>query len=77
MKFLADIEEHLGVTIDQIGKDMKVKLNEFDGKVVDGKKRVDKGTGYEGHAGQLAPTLKELQRLEMEAQLVFLQTVLS
>lgn len=43
LRFLADIEEHLGVTVPEIGKDMKVEANEFDGNVVYGKKRVDKG----------------------------------
>ncbi len=43
-KFLADIEEHLGVTISQIGRDMKVEVDEFDGKVVYGKKRKERGT---------------------------------
>ncbi len=43
MKFLADIEEHLGVTIQQVGKDMTVDVDEFDGKVVYGKKREEKG----------------------------------
>ena len=31
------------------------------------------GPVYEGHAGQLAPTLAELAKLEKEAQLLFLQ----
>ena len=43
LKFLADIEEHLGVTIPQVDKKMKIELDEFDGKVVYGKKKVDKG----------------------------------
>ena len=33
-QYLADIEEHLGVTIQQADTDMKVKADEFDGKVV-------------------------------------------
>ena len=40
---MADIEEHLGVTIQQIGKDMKVSASEFDGKVVYGEKRKETG----------------------------------
>lgn len=36
---MADIEEHLGVTIDAVGTDVKVESNEFDGKVVYGQKR--------------------------------------
>ena len=92
-KMLADIEEHLGVTIPQTSQDMTVEVDEFDGKVVYGKKRVDKGafievifcyhinsksniilgSGYVCHASQLEGVLSELQRLEKEAQLVFLQ----
>ncbi len=45
-KFLADIEEHLGVTISQIGKNMQVEVDEFDGKVVYGKKRKQKGNFF-------------------------------
>ena len=39
LQYLADIEEHLGVTIDAVGTDVKVESNEFDGKVVYGQKR--------------------------------------
>ena len=42
-QLLADIEEHLGVTIQQIGKDLKVAADEFDGKVVYGEKRKEAG----------------------------------
>ena len=35
---LAEIEEHLGVTIDSINQNMHVPVNEFDGKVVYGEK---------------------------------------
>ena len=73
-QLLGEIEEHLGVTIQQIGTDMKVQADEFDGKVTYGQKRKEIGSGYEGHASQLAPTLKELSRLEKEAQHVFLRT---
>lgn len=44
-QYLGDIEEHLGITIDQIGPEMKVPVNEFDGKVVYGERR--KLTGKE------------------------------
>ena len=43
-QYLADIEEHLGVTIDQVDENMKVPVNEFDGKVVYGQKQKNKGT---------------------------------
>lgn len=71
-QMLADIEEHLGVTIPLVGTDFEVQTNEFDGKVVYGKKMEEKGTGYRGHADVLAPTLSKLQSLEKDAQLMFL-----
>ena len=43
MQYLADIEEHLNITIDQIGAEMKVPMNEFDGKVMYGQKRSKSG----------------------------------
>ena len=73
-QLLADIEEHLGVTIQQVGLDIKVQADEFDGKVVYGQKKKDFGPVYEGHATQLAPTLAELSKLEKEAQHLFLNT---
>lgn len=45
-QYLADIEEHLGVTISQTGTDMKVPTDEFDGKVVYGQKRKANGKTY-------------------------------
>ena len=43
LQYLADVEEHLGVTISVIQPNMKVPVNEFDGKVVYGEKR--RGSG--------------------------------
>jgi len=40
---LADIEEHLGVTIDQVDTGLQVTANEFDGKVTYGQKRSNTG----------------------------------
>ena len=45
-QYLADIEEHLGVTIQQMGKDMNIQVDEFDGKVVYGEKRKETGTKF-------------------------------
>ena len=45
MQYLADIEEHLGETISTIEQDMKVPVNEFDGKVTYGAKRSNRGKG--------------------------------
>ena len=43
MQYVADVEEHLGETITAVEKDMKVPVNDFDGKVVYGEKRGTKG----------------------------------
>jgi len=40
---LADIEEHLGVTIDQVDTSLQVTASEFDGKVTYGQKRSNTG----------------------------------
>ena len=65
-QYLADIEEHLGVTIQQADTDMKVKADEFDGKVVYGEKKKEGGAGYAGHRSELAPTLATLTSLETQ-----------
>lgn len=43
LQYLGDIEDHLGVTIDQCNVDLKVAQNEFDGKVAYGQKRKNTG----------------------------------
>lgn len=43
VQYLAEIEDHLNVTIQQVGPDIKVPLNQFDGKVTYGQKRIDSG----------------------------------
>lgn len=43
LQYLAEIEDHLNVTIQQVGSDIKVPLNEFDGKVTYGEKRMAMG----------------------------------
>lgn len=76
LKYLAEIEEHLGCTIQQIGEDIKVPINEFDGKVTYGQKRVNKGTGYVDHVKQLVPIVEELADLESKAQSIFMRRLL-
>lgn len=70
---LADIEDHLNITITQIAKDMKVPVNEFDGKVIYGQKLQNKGTDYVDHVEQLRPIVKNLAKMESNAQLSFLK----
>jgi len=72
-QYLADIEEHLGVTIQQVDTDIKIAANEFDGKVVYGQKKKAEGSGYTGHKSQLASTVALLSQLETQAQDLFLE----
>lgn len=71
--YLAEIEDHLNVTIQQVENDLKVPLNEFDGKVIYGQRRKNLGSNYENHVAQMAPTVKELSSLESQTQLIYLQ----
>lgn len=73
MQYLAEIEDHLTITIPQVGTDMKVPMNEFDGKVIYGEKLKSQGSNYENHVGQLQQVLKQLTKLEDEAQHLFLK----
>lgn len=70
---LAEIEDHLNITITQVDQNMQVPLNEFDGKVVYGEKLLNKGTNYEDHVQQLQPIVQNLSKLESKAQLAFLK----
>ena len=44
VQYLADVQEHLGETIVEAGRDVKVPSSEYDGKVVYGEKRKGSGT---------------------------------
>lgn len=70
---LGEIEDHLNITITQVEKDMKVPVNDFDGKVVYGEKLKNKGTNYADHVDQLKPIVKNLSKLESKAQTAFLK----
>ena len=72
MHFLDEIEEHLGCTIGQIGKDLDVPVDEFDGKVVYGEKRKTNVGAKRGHVDALAPSLHHLIDLEQRTQINFL-----
>ncbi|XP_015247722.1 PREDICTED: ATP-dependent RNA helicase DDX1 [Cyprinodon variegatus] len=71
-ELLSEIEEHLKCTITQCDTDIKVPVDEFDGKVTYGQRRALGGGNYKGHVDVLAPTVKELALLEREAQTSFL-----
>ncbi|KAJ4929306.1 hypothetical protein JOQ06_004916 [Pogonophryne albipinna] len=69
-ELLSDIEEHLKCTVTQCEPDIKVPLNDFDGKV---SVRLWEVCGnYKGHVNALAPTVLELANLEREVQSSFL-----
>ncbi|XP_071441806.1 ATP-dependent RNA helicase Ddx1 [Hetaerina americana] len=72
-RYLADIEDHLNITIQQVDPDIKVPVDSFDGKVVYGQKRLNTGSNYQNHVAQMAPTVVELSKLESKAQLLFLK----
>ncbi|XP_075234522.1 ATP-dependent RNA helicase Ddx1 [Lycorma delicatula] len=73
-RYLAEIEDHLNVTIQQVDPEIDIPVDEFDGKVVYGEKRRNLGSGYENHVAQMAPTVQELAKLESQAQLIYLNT---
>ncbi|XP_065581401.1 ATP-dependent RNA helicase Ddx1-like isoform X2 [Artemia franciscana] len=70
---LAEIEDHLGVTVPQVGSDIKVPVDEFEGKVIYGQKRIGAGSGYQTHVGQLAPAVRDLAALESQTQILYLK----
>ncbi|XP_031437706.1 ATP-dependent RNA helicase DDX1 [Clupea harengus] len=71
-QLLSEVEEHLNCIITQCEPDVKVPLDEFDGKVTYGQRRATGGGQYKGHVDILAPTVQELATLEREAQTSFL-----
>ncbi|XP_001352892.3 ATP-dependent RNA helicase Ddx1 [Drosophila pseudoobscura] len=70
---LAEVEDHLNITIQQVDKAMEVPVNDFDGKVVYGQKNLNTGTGYKDHVEQLVPTVRKLTDLELQSQSLFLK----
>lgn len=70
---LAEIEDHLKCSIQQIERDFKLQIDEFDGKVVYGAKRLEQTNTYEGHVEQLKSLVSHLSELETKAQLNYLE----
>ena len=56
-----------------MGPDIKVPMNDFDGKVTYGQKRANLGSDYQNHVQQMAPVVAELASLESQAQLMYLK----
>jgi len=73
VQLLADIEDHLGCTIQELDYDMKLEVNEFDGKVTYGEKRAaTTGFAYDNHVDQLASVVTHLSELEAKLQINYL-----
>ncbi|ELW62599.1 ATP-dependent RNA helicase DDX1 [Tupaia chinensis] len=73
MQLLPEMEEHLNYTISRVEPDTKVPVDEFDGKLPSGQKRVIGGGNHKGHVDILAPTVPKLAAREKEAQTSFLR----
>ncbi|XP_017877954.1 ATP-dependent RNA helicase Ddx1 [Ceratina calcarata] len=71
--YLADIEDHLNITIQQVDPDMKVPMNDFDGKVVYGEKKAAMGSNYQNHSEEMMPFVNVLSLLESNTQLLYLK----
>ncbi|CAL8141912.1 unnamed protein product [Orchesella dallaii] len=72
-QYLADIEEHLLITIPQVDTDINVPCDEFDGKVTYGQKRTQQDTSNLYHLKETASSLFQLTQLEKETQQYYLQ----
>lgn len=70
--YLAEIEDHLNITIQQVGPDIKVPLNEFDGKVTYGQRKANMGSNYKNHVQQMVTTVAALSELESKVQVQYL-----
>lgn len=66
----------MGCTIQQVEQDIKVPMNDFDGKVTYGQKRLNTGSGYVDHVKALVPIVEELAELESKAQSIFMRRLL-
>jgi ATP-dependent RNA helicase DDX1 len=76
LAMLAEIEEHLKCSIQEIDRDFNIQVDEFDGKVVYGAKRLVQSLTYEGHVEQLKTLVSNLTELESRAQKNFISLYL-
>lgn len=72
-QILGEIEEHLNCIVQQVGLDLKLEVNEFDGKVVYGAKRAGAAYRYDSHVEQLAADVRTLSQLETQVQSNYLR----
>ncbi|CAJ0946287.1 unnamed protein product, partial [Mesorhabditis belari] len=73
-KLLAEVEEHLGVTIGHVNSDFQIPTDEFEGRIIYGAKRTQSVT-FEGHARSLAASVGQLSDLERSLQNAYLLSV--
>ncbi|XP_064401585.1 ATP-dependent RNA helicase DDX1-like isoform X2 [Halichondria panicea] len=71
-QFIADIQEHLGVSIPVVEDSFQVPVSEYDGKVMYGEKKSTK-SGSKGHVAELATSVQELAKMEKHSQSIFLK----
>ena len=76
LAMLSEIEEHLKCVIQEIEPDFKVQVDEYDGKVVYGARRLEQTSSYEGHVEQLKSIVNNLTNLESQTQLNYLRLYL-
>ena len=60
------------MTIPEVGDTFAIPVNEYDGKVTYGEKRLSSKGAYQGHVDQLAPAVQQLAAMEHLAQTTFL-----
>jgi len=75
IEYLGEIEEHLGVTVNRVGPDMIVPMDEYEGKVIYGAKRSNEGALRLGHAVEMTGVVKLLSEMEREVQIKYLEMI--
>ena len=65
------------MTIPLVDKTFDVPMNEFDGKIMYGEKKGERGVVCESHTAQLEPSVELLARIEKTAQTTFLMRSIS
>lgn len=73
LSLLGDVEAHLKCTIQEIESDFRLQVDEYDGKVIYGQKKLEQTYTYEGHVKQLERIVSSLNKLESESQRNFLE----
>ncbi|KAF8365592.1 hypothetical protein PRIPAC_83421, partial [Pristionchus pacificus] len=70
-QLLGDIEEHIGMTIATVDSDLRIPVDDIDGRVIYGAKRTNKATGT-SYADRLKSSVSQLADLERNLQTSYL-----